>query len=198
MPCTKLVGSTEETCKLSDLQLSVRPMALEETKLMIDYFLNSSEEFLLGMGAIKNKLPSKSDWFALLKEDYSKPLASREFYYLIWLLDGEAIGHTNINQIKFGDQAKMHLHIWNEKNRRKNLAPQFLKLSLPIFFEKFGLQKLVCEPYAKNRGPNKILPLVGFKYSHTYETIPGWINFKQEVSHYFISIEDMNYHNLPA
>jgi hypothetical protein len=41
---------------------------------------------------------------------------------------------------------------------------------------------LYCEPYALNPAPNKTLEKLGFKFLKTYTTIPGWINFEQEVN----------------
>jgi len=42
----------------------------------------------------------------------------------------------------------------------------------------------MCEPYALNPAPNKILKKVGFTFIKIYETTPGWINFKQKVNQY--------------
>lgn len=170
--------------------LDVRPMKFEECGLMMDYFINSSESFLLGMGALKEKLLDKQDWLSLLKEDFQKPLSEREFYYLIWLFDDRPVGHTNINQIEFGSKAKMHLHLWNSSDRQKGIALKFLKLSIPMYFEHFKLKNLICEPFAENIGPNKLILKLGFKFSDSFICTPGWINFEQKVNSYVLTKED--------
>ena len=76
----------------------------------------------------------------------------------------------------------MHLHIWNAANRQSGCATQLLPQSIIQFFERFDLQELYCEPYARNPGPNRTLPQVGFRLFRTYETTPGWIAFHQPVN----------------
>ena len=97
---------------------SIRPMELSEAKLMIDYFLSADEEFLRGMGADPAKLPEADQWFAMLEEDFSRGYRDKQFYFVVWLLDEKPIGHSNINKIVFGEQAFVHLHIWDSANRR--------------------------------------------------------------------------------
>jgi RimJ/RimL family protein N-acetyltransferase len=73
----------------------------------------------------------------------------------------------------------MHLHMWGHNNRRKGAGLEFIKMSLPHYFQKFRLKILYCEPYALNPAPNKTLEKTGFEFIKTYDTTPGWINFHQ-------------------
>ena len=160
----------------------VREMQQHEAKLMIRYFLTADLAFLNGMGVDPKKLPSELEWAELLKADFARPIQQRQFYYLVWEADGVAIGHCNINKIVFGEAAYMHLHIWDAGQRRKGCATQLLRPSITRFFEAFQLDKLFCEPYALNPGPNQTLPKLGFHLVRTYETTPGWIAFHQPVN----------------
>ena len=120
---------------------------------MIRYFVEADADFLAGMGADSNKLPSASAWFELLEGDFTRPFEQRQFYYLIWLLDGEPIGHCNINKIEYGQSASMHLHVWSTEQRMRGCATQLLRPSIVQFFERFELQELYCEPFVENFTP---------------------------------------------
>jgi [ribosomal protein S5]-alanine N-acetyltransferase len=44
------------------------------------------------------------------------------------------------------------------------------------------LRRILCEPYAENPGPNRLLAKLGFRLVKRYRTVPGVINFDQEVN----------------
>ena len=159
-------------------------MKLHEIPFVVDYFLDADQEFLKGMGADKNKLPKREKWIGLFEKKFEIPVAKKKFFDLIWLLNDIPVGHSNINNISYGKQATMHLHLWQSKNRKQGLGSAFVKLSIPIYFETFQLDKLICEPYAGNPAPNQVLKKVGFNFIKSYETTPGWINFHQKVCKY--------------
>jgi len=166
------------------MKLTVRESQLSDIENIVDYFLDSESAFLKGMGADKSKLPERRDWIDKLKLEFNKPYSKKEFYYVIWLLDDIPVGHSNADKIKFKESAKMHLHLWKTDKRKKGLGLEFLKLSVPYFFEKLEIEKLICEPYSENVAPNKTLIKYGFEFIRAYETTPGWINFKQVVNRY--------------
>lgn len=169
---------------------SLREMSLHETKRMIRYFLSGAPEFLEGMGVDREKLPSEPDWFQSLEADDSKPLSDREFFYLVWLANDEPIGHCNVNKIDFGNEAFMHLHIWSAEHRQCGCATKLLPISIMTFFERLELQRLYCEPFAMNPGPNEILPKLGFQFDRSYETTPSAITFPQLVNRWRINRND--------
>lgn len=132
------------------MNLSVREWKKNDIESIVDYFVKSDAEFLEGMGANKSKLPKKQDWIKKLNREFNKPNEQRDFYYIIWLLVDKPIGHSNINNIDFGNSATMHLHLWNRENRRKGFGIELIKQTIPYYFNYFKLKKLVCEPMAKN------------------------------------------------
>jgi len=166
------------------MKLSVRELQVADIEKVVNYFVHADADFLKGMGADKNKLPEKKAWIEKLKLGIKKSYPHKEFYDIIWLADNQPIGHSNVNNIKFEESATMHLHLWENDKRKKGLGLELLKLTIPYFFENLKLEKLICEPYAKNIAPNKTLKKFGFELVRTYETIPGWINFKQTVNRY--------------
>lgn len=166
------------------MKLSIREIQTNDIEKIVNYFVNADSEFLKGMGADKSKLPKKDHWIKKLESELKKPYKSKEFYYIIWLLDDQEIGHSNINNIEFGKSATMHLHLWSNTKRESGLGLSFLKLTIPYYFKNIELEKLICEPYSNNIAPNKVLKKLGFELIKTYDTTPGWINFHQTVNRY--------------
>jgi len=169
---------------------TVRPMRLPETRLVIDYFLNADLKFLARLGVDPAKLPEADAWFEAIAREYGKPLPERAFYFVAWESDGVPIGHSNLSDIEYGERAFMHLHIWNPALRLSGNGTYFVRESVRLYFEKFELQQLYCQPNALNIAPNRTLPKVGFKYLKTYETTPGWLNYHQPVTLWVLERED--------
>lgn len=169
------------------MNISVREMEKGDIELIVDYFSKADAAFLNGMGADKRKLPDRTDWIRKLNRAFEAPMAEKEIYYVIWMIDGRAAGHSNIDKINFGSNARMHLHLWDGSTRKKGLGLELVKQSIPYYFKHFELEKLICEPYAENAAPNRLLKKVGFELVRQYETVPGWISYHQAVNRYEIT-----------
>jgi [ribosomal protein S5]-alanine N-acetyltransferase len=68
--------------------------------------------------------------------------------------------------------------------RRAGLGTEFVRRSANFYFERFNLQKLVCEPSAENPAPHRVLEKLGFRFVRQYRTIPGVIAYEQDVNRY--------------
>ncbi len=167
--------------------INVREIKLKDIDLIANYWLNSDPDFLVQMGVDLNKLPTRTELKKMLTEQIENSITDKKSYALIWELDGKQIGHTNVNGIEYGKEATMHLHLWNSTNRKKGIGTKLIKKSIPYYFEKLKIEKLICEPYALNPAPNKILKKVGFEFIKKYRTIPGSLNFEQEVNRWELS-----------
>ena len=171
------------------MQLSVREIQSSDVAFIIRYWLESSDAHLTGMGVDLSKIPSKETLQQNLIKEIDASLQEKKSYAVIWELEGNPIGHCNINQIVFGKQAYMHLHLWEGQHRKKGVGSELVKKSLPFFFENLQLERLLCEPYALNPAPNRTLAKIGFEFQMTHTTIPGTLNFKQEVHLWKLSKE---------
>lgn len=169
------------------MDIQVREIQKRDIKPLSNYWFTRTEEQFLAMGADSKKFPTKQQFKSMIEEQIASPVEKKKGYALIWEYNGKQIGHTNVNQLTFGKQAHMHLHIWDRPFRKKGLGTQLVKLSVPIFFENLKLKTLWCEPYAKNPAPNKTLPKLGFQFVKNYMTTPGPINFHQEVNQFKMS-----------
>ncbi len=163
-------------------ELRVRELESVDIDLIMDYWFSADKEYLEQMGADINKLPSKIQFRKMLLEQLKLPLPEKKSYALIWELNGKPIGHSNVNNIKYGRQATMHLHLWEVGNRKRGLGTELIKKSLSFYFGNLKIKTLICEPYALNTAPNKTLNNVGFDFIKKYRTFPGSLNFEQEVN----------------
>jgi RimJ/RimL family protein N-acetyltransferase len=171
------------------MNIKVRELAHKDIDLIANYWLSSPDDFLIAMGVDLSKIPPRDSFKKMLEGQLALPYNQKQAYALIWELDGKAIGHSNVNAIEFGKQATMHLHLWHSETRKKGLGTALVKESLAFYFSKLAIEKLYCEPYALNPAPNKTLAKIGFEYIKTYQTIPGSINFEQEVKQWSLSKE---------
>ncbi len=159
--------------------LSVREIKESDITSIANYFLNADDAFLIRMGVDVSKVPSREEWTNMLSEQLTQPYEEKKSYCIIWEENGTAVGHSNVNKIIFGEEAYMHLHIWAPEERQKGMGTEFVKRTLPLYFDNLHLKKLYCEPNAHNAAPNKTLEKVGFKFIKTHITTPGWLNFEQ-------------------
>ncbi len=174
------------------MELTVREMKDVDAEKIVNYFVDADLEFLKGMGASKEKLPSREDWTKKLSLEARKVYGSKELYYIIWLYASQPIGHSNVDNIQYGESARMHLHMWGKDTRKRGLGMEFLKLTIPLYFEKLKLKKLICEPYANNIAPNRTLHKFGFQFIKSYDTVPGPISFFQTVNRYELTAFQFN------
>jgi RimJ/RimL family protein N-acetyltransferase len=136
------------------------------------------------MGVARSKLPSREEWISSALRDHDRPKHKKERAYLAWIFDGAAIGHSSINKIEVGEAAFIHLHLWFRERRAAGLGTRFFKLSVARFAEDFSLKRLYCEPFADNPAPNRALLKSGFLFVKRYRTVPGPMNFEQDVNQY--------------
>jgi RimJ/RimL family protein N-acetyltransferase len=158
---------------------------------MIDYFLSGSPDFLAGMGVNHAKLPPRDFWFQRAWSDFQVPEndPKRDRFLVAWLVDGETIGHSSINRIKWGEEANAHLHMWRSDLRRSGLGVELFSKSVSLYFERFELKRLYVEPMAGNPAPNRTLAKLGFEFLERYRGVPSPVAFEQDVNRYVMPRE---------
>ena len=181
---------------MSSIPLSVREIQKEDIDFLVNYWLKSDDAFLVGMGVDLAKIPGEDNLRKMLSQQLTQTYEEKQSYCIIWQLNDKPIGHSNINKIIFGEEAYMHLHLWNSDVRKKGMGTELVKMTLPYFFKNMKLKKLYCEPYALNPAPNKTLEKVGFDFVKEHITIPGYLNFEQPVKLWELSLEKFKKLNL--
>jgi len=160
----------------------VREMQLDDVAIRIDYFHDASDDHLRLLGVDRGLLPSRAAWKHFYEVDYARPIGERANYSLIWELDGEVVGFSSTDQITFGEQAFMHLHILDPTRRNSGMGTQFVKESAVIYLRVLDLRRLFCQPNSFNVAPNRTLQRAGFRYLLSEHTTPSAINFPQVVT----------------
>jgi RimJ/RimL family protein N-acetyltransferase len=156
----------------------------QEYEGMIDYFLGADDFFLRSMGVDRSRLPSREAWLGDALADHQVPDHRKNRLYLGWFYQGSQIGHSSVNRIRVGEDAFFHLHLWRQELRKSGFGTYLCQQSIRIYFDRLGLKRLWCEPYAENHAPNRTLVKLGFEFVKRYRTVPGTINFKQDVNLY--------------
>jgi [ribosomal protein S5]-alanine N-acetyltransferase len=169
--------------------LSVREIEPKDIAHIVDYWTNASDKHLLAMGVDVTKRRYPAELENMLTTQIQTPYQQKNSYCVIWELEGVPVGHCNTNPINYGKDAFMHLHVWIPLQRNKGYGVQFVKMTLPYFFNNLQLQELFCQPYALNPSPNKTIEKVGFDFVKEYITIPGPLAFEQPVKLWKISAE---------
>jgi RimJ/RimL family protein N-acetyltransferase len=167
-------------------RLRVREMRLREVGIRIDYFHDSSDDHLRMLGVDRRLLPSRSAWREFYEADFARPVQDRDSYLLAWEVDTQIVGFSSTDQISFGEQAFMHLHILETHHRRSGMGTQFVRQSAAMYFQVLELQRLYCQPNAFNVAPNRTCQRAGFRYVFTKELRPSPINFLQPVTRWVL------------
>jgi RimJ/RimL family protein N-acetyltransferase len=165
-------------------KLLLREMTEGDLDAIADYWLGSEPDYLVGLGVDLSKLPTREALFDMLRAQIRLPDAEKSSLALIATLNGSAIGHCNVNNIRFGEAADLHLHLWQAEHRRQGLGAQMVWAALPIFFQRLQLQSIHCAPYALNAAPNRTLEKLGFVFVKRHVTVPSALSFEQEVCQY--------------
>jgi hypothetical protein len=94
------------------------------------------------LGVDRTLLPSRQAWRAIYDADFARPITERELYTLAWERGERIIGFSSLDQIAYGEQAFMHLHILAGLDRRRGMGTELVKLSAAAYFQTFELQRL--------------------------------------------------------
>ena len=170
------------------MALTAREMTVAETDLVIDYFHNSTPEYLETLGVDPSRMPSRESWRERLAHEFARPVEQRAAIVVIWLSDDRPIGFSSSDKIVYGEQANMHLHVTDPERRKQGVGAERVRRSVDIYFERLKLKRLFCEPNAFNVAPNRTLQKAGFKYLKTHMTVPGPLNFHQAVTRWVIEL----------
>ena len=120
--------------QINNVILSVKEITNEDIELIGNYWISASDSFLIAMGVDLNKMPEKEFWQQMLSEQLCQSYNEKKTYCIIWQVNGQAIGHSNVNKIIFGEEAYMHLHIWDETLRQKRYGVNFIKMTIKLLF----------------------------------------------------------------
>lgn len=179
------IKGTGVSCSRAMTDLDVRPLrGLDEVEAMVDYFLEADHAFLRGMGVDPAKLGDRATWIERVLADAARDDREKQTCQLGWTVDGVLVGHSSLSKLRFGEEAHIHLHLWRSDLRRGGIGTELFRRSANAFLRRFELKRLWCEPFADNPAPNRTLVRLGFRFVERVRTVPGAINFEQDVNRY--------------
>ncbi len=170
-------------------KLTVREVEKNDIQHIVGYWNNSTTEELLAMGIDVNNIEPLKNLGGRLEKQLELSNEDKAAFVLVAMLDEKPVGHCYVNNLIFGKEAFMHLHIWQSTTHKKGIGSEMVRQSIPHFFEKLKLQTLFCEPAAMNPGPNKTLEKIGFKFIKKHITIPAGWTFQLEVNRWEMTLE---------
>lgn len=152
----------EQAAARSTVRLGVRPMRTEDVPAVVRYWTEASRSDLERMGVDAAKLPTADELARSLSTLCLTSAREARTFYLVWEVDGAAIGYASLKNIRYGDSGEIHLHIWDASARGQGHGARLFALSALDFYERFALKRIVCEPKADNPMPNRMLHKSGF------------------------------------
>ena len=173
----------------------VRELIEEDIPHIVNYWSTRTDDNLILMGCDVSKVRNfnYSDYTSMVIAQMALPYDQRTAYFTVWTVDGQAVGHSNMGKIQFGEEGTMHLHVWDASNRQRGIGQEMVMQSLALYFKNFKLKRVICEPNSLNPAPNKTLKRIGFEYIKDYQPEPGIFNFPHIQSRYEMSKERFEY-----
>lgn len=162
-------------------------MRPEEAALVARYFHGASDADLDRMGVVERaRLPPEGEWARRLQAAMLGPDETATSAYLAWLVDGQPVGFASLKNLRPGESADLHLHMWSAPHRGLGQGAILFCLSVQEAFERFRLRRAVCEPKATNPMPNRMLAKVGFPLVTTYVGASSELSRTTELNRYDI------------
>ena len=177
-----------------EYSFNIREIQEEDITPIVTYWNTVSDEHLALMGVPKEALHRYTNLGPFLKKQLDLAYDQKTALFMIGLLDDQPYGHCYVNNIQFGKEAHMHLHVWASKSRKKGLGSAMVERAIPHFFKKLHLETLICEPYTLNPAPNRTLEHLGFEFKKSYKTTPSGWNFELQLNRWELTRTALNIH----
>ena len=81
------------------MAITVRPMTLQETALIIEYFHTATPEHLEMLGVDPTRLPPASQWQRLYEQMFDRPVEQRGGFLVSWLSDDTFLGFSTADKL---------------------------------------------------------------------------------------------------
>jgi hypothetical protein len=167
------------------MTLTVREMMGSEVGLIIDYFFQSTPEYLEILGVDPTRLPAPKAWRERFRRDWAhcRSTSARCRHLAVGRPAGRLFDRRQDRLRRTGQHAPAR---HRPRAPESGFGVECVRRSVGIYFERLKLKRLFCEPNAFNVAPNRTLQKAGFKYLKTHMTVPGPLNYHQAVTRWVI------------
>lgn len=142
-------------------EILIRPISIEDIPFQADYFYNSPDEFLTGIGFDIDKRPAREEFI----KGMSLRISNSEVpVSVVACLNGAPMAMVVLAPDSNGSGAHAHFHIWDKELRGKGLGSTILIEGLLILMNGQGRDEALIEPHTDNHAMNKLMSKCGFEY----------------------------------
>ena len=144
-------------------EISVRDLSEEDVPHIINYWFYSPKGFIEAMGVDLAKLPTEDEMAMSLYEKIktNKNSSNSKLNAVVICFQGEPIGFHTIFPLVESDYGIFHAHIWNPAFRGKGIALCSYPKACQVFFERFGLRKILFKTPIQNIGAIRVKEKLG-------------------------------------
>lgn len=146
---------------LDDVRL--RDLALDDLDAYVEYWHDPANTALDALGIDRSKVyPAKKmrEMLALTIASNAKLERSQQPIVCI-VFRGRTVGVHDLTDLRPGDSAVMHAHIWNREFRGRGIGLVSYVKALELYFERFDLRTVRFETPKSNAGANRIKEKLG-------------------------------------
>lgn len=165
-------------------RLSVRELESRDVPCIVRYWAEATPQDLARMGVDPTLLPTPEQMTAGIHAALALPLEQRKAFSVVWERDGRAIGVVTLKRIQPGEEADIHLHVWEPTERRKGHGRLLFAMAALQCLQRYRLKRIACEPSSANPQPNGMLRALGIPCVRTYRTRSSELTFEAEVNRY--------------
>ena len=146
--------------------ISVRDLSEGDIPFVIDYWFHSPPGFIESLGADPAKLPSEAEFAESLRKRVliNEELKHSKLNSLAILHNGEFVGFHNLNPLTEGDFGVFHAHISRPDFRRRGVAECSYPHACRIFFQRFGLKRILFKTPVQNTGAIRVKEKLGIRF----------------------------------
>jgi RimJ/RimL family protein N-acetyltransferase len=145
--------------------VSVRDGTESDIPLFLDYWYRSPSGFIEGLGVDLAKMPSEPDMEKSLRERIlsNATLPASQLQLQVITYEGRAIGVHSVNELKAGDSAIFHAHIFKPEMRGRGIGMKSYPLACRVFMGRFHLKKILFKTPVQNRASLHVKEKLGIR-----------------------------------
>jgi hypothetical protein len=150
------------TTTFHGLELTVRDLEERDVGTIVDYWHQSTPEYLKSIGVDVRKLTSPEETRARILSSLAGPPAQRARAYFVVTGGGGMVGYTNLH-LPTPHEGYAHVHVLQPGVRMKAVARFLFPAILRLFFASFPIRKVIFQTSPENGNVNRMLARSGLR-----------------------------------
>lgn len=145
--------------------IAVRDLSEADLPFMLDYWFRSPAGFIESLGVDMNKMPAEAEFFKTLTERIraNADKSPSQLNGLVITYAGRPIGQHSVNEIKPGESAIFHAHIFDPVLRGRGVGMTSYPLACQVFMNRFSLKRIWFKTPIQNTGSIRVKQKLGIR-----------------------------------